>query len=68
MTEMRVVLAMVVRQFDIKPAYEEWDRLHPSKGLRTYREDRAYQIEEGAAHPVDKYPCRVHERGSSKIV
>ncbi|KAK3173548.1 hypothetical protein OEA41_006878 [Lepraria neglecta] len=68
MTELRVVLAMVVRQFYVKPAYEEWDLLHPSKGLRTYRGERVYQIEEGAAHPADKYPCRVYERGSSKPV
>ena len=64
MTELRVVLAMVVRQFEFKPAYEEWDRLHPSVGLRVYRGERVYQIEEGAAHPVDKYPCRVYERAT----
>ena len=68
MTELRVVLAMTVRQFDVKPAYEEWDLLHPNKGLRTYRGERVYQIEEGAAHPTDKYPCRVFERGSPKPV
>lgn len=59
MTELRVVLVCIVRQFDFKPAYDEWDRLHPSKDLQTYRGERAYQIEEGAAHPVDHYPCRV---------
>jgi cytochrome P450 len=62
MTEMSVVLAMVAREFDIQPAYDEWDRLHPRKGLKTYRGERAYQIEEGAAHPVNKYPCRVSLR------
>lgn len=63
MIELSVVLAMVARQFDLQPAYEEWDRLHPRKGLMTYRGERAYQVEEGAAHPVDKYPCRVSLRG-----
>lgn len=63
MTQMSVVLAMVAREFDFHPAYEEWDRLNPSKGLKTYRGERAYQIEEGAAHPADKYPCRVSVRG-----
>lgn len=62
MTELRVVLACIVRQFDLVPAYDEWDRLHPIKGPRTYRGERAYQIEEGAAHPVDHYPCRVYVR------
>lgn len=62
MTEMALVLAMVAREFDIQPAYDEWDRLHPRKGPKTYRGERAYQIEEGAAHPVNKYPCRVSLR------
>jgi cytochrome P450 len=59
MTELRVILACIVRQFDFKPAYDEWDRLHPRKGLKTYRGERVYQVEEGAAHPVEHYPCRV---------
>ena len=59
MTELRITLAMIVREFDFKPGYEEWDRLHPRKGVQTYRGERAYQIEEAAAHPADNYPCRV---------
>lgn len=64
MTELRVILACTARQFDFKPAYDEWDKLHPSNSLRTYRGERVYQIEEGAAHPVDQYPCRVFLRGA----
>ncbi len=59
MVEMRVVLVMIGRELDFAPAYDEWDRLHPKKGLCHYRGDRAYQIEEGASHPADHYPCRV---------
>ena len=59
MTELRVIMACIVRQFDFKPAYDEWDRLHPRQGLRTYRGERVYQTEEGAAHPVEHYSCRV---------
>lgn len=59
MTELSVVLAMIAREFDFQPAYDEWDHLHPRRGPKTYEGERAYQIEEGAAHPVDKYPCRV---------
>lgn len=62
MTGLRVLLACIVRQFDFTPAYDEWDRMHPSKSLRTYRGERAYQIEEGAAHPVNHFPCRVFVR------
>ena len=59
MTELRITLAMIAREFDFKPGYEEWDRLYPRKGVQTYRGERAYQIEEAAAHPADNYPCRV---------
>ena len=57
--EMEVALVMVARQFDFAPAYDEWDAAHPRKGPRSYRGDRAYQVEAGAAHPSEKYPCRV---------
>ncbi|KAI4257703.1 MAG: hypothetical protein LQ352_001543 [Teloschistes flavicans] len=65
MTELKVVLACLVRQFDFSPAYEEFDSLNHQKRrakVATYRGERAYQIEEGAAHPADHYPCRVSIR------
>ena len=62
MTELRVILACIVRQFDFTPAYDEFDGLNPRKGLRTYRGERVYQNEEGAAHPVEHYPCRISTR------
>jgi len=62
MTELRIILACIVREFDFKPAYDEWDSLHPRRGIKTYKGERAYLVEEGAAHPVDHYPCRVSLR------
>jgi cytochrome P450 len=62
MLEVRAVLALTVREFDIKPAYEEWDALNPKKGLRMVDGERAYQIDEGAAHPADHFPCRAFLR------
>ena len=57
---LRAVLAMTVREFDICAAYQEWDLLHPSgKTVKTVRGERAYQIEKGGAHPADGFPCRV---------
>lgn len=47
MTELRVVLACVVRQFGFESAYQEWDRLYaPGKRgtMKTYRGERAYQL------------------------
>lgn len=57
--EPRVVLALIAREFDFIPAYMEWDESHPRKGLWG---ERVYQIEEGAAHPANHYPCRVSVR------
>ena len=62
MLELKMVLAMTIRQFDVKPAYEEWDRLHPGKGIKEVDGQRVYQIDEGAAHPADHFPCRVSLR------
>lgn len=65
MTELRLILVFLVRQFDFSSAYQELDALNLLKNkaqIRTYRGERAYQIEEGAAHPADHYPCRVRVR------
>ena len=62
MLELKVVLAIVLSCFDFVEAYEEYDRVQGKKG-KTYKGERAYQIEEGAAHPVDGYPCKVSIRG-----
>lgn len=62
--EIRIALIMTVRKFDIVPAYEEWDALHPSRGVRTVEGNRMYQVEMGGggAHPADAFPCRVSVR------
>ena len=63
MMELSVLLVMVAREFEFRNCYQEFDNLRPRKGgNRTYRDERAYQVEEGAAHPVDGYPCRVYLR------
>ena len=64
MLDTKVVLALIAREFDIKPAYEEFDKKHPRKGLRSVGGERVYQIDEGAAHPADHFPCRVFLKDS----
>lgn len=59
MLELKMVLAMTTREFDIKSMYEEWDSLKPGRGPKTVNGDRAYQILSGSAHPNDRLPCRV---------
>lgn len=59
MVELSVVLAMIVRTFEFRDCYAELDGLKAGDKGKMYRGERAYQVEEGAAHPVDGYPCRV---------
>lgn len=59
MLELKVVLVMTVREFDIVTVYEEWDQLHPRKDPKHLNGNRAYQVLNGSAHPSDGLPCRV---------
>ncbi|KAF2014077.1 cytochrome P450 [Aaosphaeria arxii CBS 175.79] len=61
LVEIKVVLAMTIRSFDIQPAYEEWDEIHKITRTRTVYGNRAYQVEGGGggAHPSERYPCTV---------
>ncbi|KAF2825471.1 cytochrome P450 [Ophiobolus disseminans] len=75
LNEMRIVLIMVARTFEIKPAYDEWDAAQRAKAawptklarklglqsdpIRTVMGERAYQTSRAGAHPADGYPCRV---------
>ena len=62
--ELKVALVMTARLFDITPAYDEWEKLHPRKGIQTVDGNRVYQAEMGGggAHPVDGFPVRVTVR------
>jgi cytochrome P450 len=59
--ELKVALVMTARMFDITPAYEEWDKANPSKGIKTVDGNRAYQAEMGGggAHPADGLPAKI---------
>lgn len=63
--ELKIALFMTARMFDITPAYEEWDALHPKDGIKMVQGNRAYQSEMGGggAHPSDGFPVRVTMRG-----
>lgn len=62
MQDVKATLALTIREFDVRPAYKEWDELHPTKGLKTAWGERAYQIAAGASHPCDGFPCKVSLR------
>lgn len=59
MLELKLVLVMTARDFQVLSVYDEWDKLNPTKSTKTVNGDRAYQILSGAAHPCDGLPCRV---------
>ncbi|TVY68949.1 putative sterigmatocystin biosynthesis P450 monooxygenase [Lachnellula suecica] len=59
LTEIKIVLALTVREFDVKEAYTEWDRANGTKGIKKVDGERVYQIQLGSAHPSDGFPARV---------
>lgn len=59
MLELKLVLVMTARTFEVRSVYDEWDKLNPIKGTKVINGERAYQILSGAAHPSDGLPSRV---------
>ena len=55
--ELKIIMVLTARRFDIKPAYEELDREHRRQSNRTVYGQRGYQIQR--AQPSDDLPCRV---------
>jgi cytochrome P450 len=62
MLDVKIALAMLIREFDINDAYEEFDMKNATSGIKTINGERAYQVSQGAAHPADGFPCRVSSR------
>lgn len=66
MIETKIIMALMLRSFDIKSAYEEFDagrKVDPGKVQRTPEGERAYQVLIATAKPVDGMPVRVARRG-----
>ncbi|KAK4223034.1 cytochrome P450 [Podospora fimiseda] len=52
--DLKLIMGCLARRLDVRPAYEgEEDE------KRMYRGERAFQVEVGAAHPVEGYPCQI---------
>ncbi len=62
MIEIKAVLVLTIREFDIMPAYAERDPLNPKKGIKTVDGERVYLTEGGAAYPANEYSCMVAQR------
>jgi cytochrome P450 len=61
-TEMKAVLACVVREFEFMECYEEAFGQGGELDLSEVGGERVYMVEAGAAHPVGGFPCRVKTR------
>jgi len=59
LTEIKVMLVLTVRQFDVRDAYEEFDALKGNPKGRKVNGQRAYMMGRGGGHPADFYPCKV---------
>ena len=57
MLEIKIVMVMTLRRFEVISAYDEWDRLKKRKGLRSVNGERAYQVV--LAQPSEGLPCKV---------
>lgn len=64
MLDIKITLLMIVREFDVRDAYEEWDGVMGRRsGMQTFYDgERAFQVSKGSGHPVDGFPCRVEVR------
>lgn len=59
MVEIKLILALTIREFDIKDAYEEFDALKGNEKGGSVNGQRAYMMLRGGGHPADYYPCKV---------
>lgn len=57
--EVKVILAMVLREFDFKDAYAEYSATTGRTGPTEVRGDPAYQVLLGSSKPNNGYPCRI---------
>lgn len=67
MIEIKVIMALMLRFFDIKVAYKELDAKDAKDGLKmglrtTPDGERAYQVRIATMKPVDSMPARVMRR------
>ncbi|KAL8745381.1 MAG: hypothetical protein Q9190_002460 [Brigantiaea leucoxantha] len=60
LTELKIVLAMTVREFDVSDAYMDWDKQSGGrKEVKQVHGERAYQIQLGSGRASDGFPARV---------
>jgi cytochrome P450 len=63
----KTMLIMTIREFDIHFVYEEWDQVHSKKKIKTVNEERAYQISSEEAHSTNEFSCKISLKELSSI-
>ncbi|MCJ1282012.1 hypothetical protein MMC26_001335 [Xylographa opegraphella] len=66
LVEIKVMLALTIREFDIVDAYDEWDSQKGNPKGMNVNGERAYMIIRGGGHPADFYPCKVKVAAKGK--
>ena len=57
MLEIKIVMVMTLREFNIKSSYKEWDQARGQQGTKSVNGERAYQVLHG--RPADGFPCKI---------
>lgn len=57
--ELKLVMVMTLREFNITASYDVCDQDQPMKGTRSVNGERAYQVLKGTTRPADGFPCKV---------
>lgn len=58
MLEMKLVLALTVRKFDIRATYQEWETKQ-NQSPKSVNGEKAYQVMDGTNRPRGGFPCRI---------
>lgn len=59
LTEIKVMLALTIRDFDFADGYQDHDALKGNPKGWNVNGQRAYMARRGGGHPADHYPCKV---------
>lgn len=62
MLEMKLVLAMTIRKFDIRAAFQEWETKQ-NQSPQSVNGEKAYQVLDGTNRPRAGFPCRITMAG-----
>ena len=61
--ELKIIMALILRDFDIKAAYEEQDKLDgKNNDSMNWNGDRAYQVLIATAKPANGFPAKATRR------